>query len=185
MRLKAAGGDASIDAYSLDKKQYPSDLTGRFVTDSEVKYDEGSEHHVINKEVKSAPLAVYFDKKSFDKYWDSEVYPIQDGERFIPAEDGIYFTPSGYSGNQYYAHQTTENGDIVEEGSETMKVKYPDTYELSIMLPSIGQSISQMWDIIYGVGGLKDSAGNYLWDKYSLAFADKDNGTLIRNTDIR
>lgn len=181
MRVKAAGGGAEIDSYSADKKHYPSDLAGKFVIDSSIKYDDTSEHHVINKQVTNTPLAVYFDKKSFNKYWDSEVETISDGTM----DDAIYLTPSGYSGNQYYAHATKENDALVDDGSETMKVKYPDTYELSIMLPSIGQSISEMWDIVYGVGAYKDSTGNYLWNKDDLRFADKDTGILIRNTDVR
>lgn len=51
--------------------------------------------------------------------------------------DDILVEPSGYSGQQYENH----NG---------VQTAAPDTQELSIMLPSIGDAISDVWDLVYG-----------------------------------
>ena len=58
-------------------------------------------------------------------------------------------SPTGKSGNTYY-----ENGTFGQE-----KI---DTYELSMMLPSIGQAVSNLWDIVYGKGAYTDILGNTL-----------------------
>ena len=58
-------------------------------------------------------------------------------------------SPTGKSGNTYY-----ENGTFGQE-----KI---DTYELSMMLPSIGQAVSNLWDIVYGKGTYTDILGNTL-----------------------
>ncbi len=53
--------------------------------------------------------------------------------------DQIRITPTGLSGNTYNKHDGT-----VDQQSQV------DTQEISIMLPSIGNTISQVWDIVYG-----------------------------------
>ena len=57
-----------------------------------------------------------------------------------------------------------------------------DTYELSMMLPAIGETISKVWDIIYGKGEYKDTLGNRLWNKAALDLnenSDEENSDLI------
>jgi acylphosphatase len=48
-------------------------------------------------------------------------------------------TPTGLSGNVYNLH----------DGSVDLKAQ-ADTQELSIMLPSIGDTIAEIWDLVYG-----------------------------------
>lgn len=192
MRIKSANNNWN-NSYSSDDKKYPSDVTGRFVIDSKAtpQYNEtGVNHHVIDKKVENVPLAVYFDQASFNKYRDKEPAKTEQKDsigniNYIDTVDEIKLTPTGYSNNVYYAHATYENGVLVDDGSEVAPTKYPDTYELSMMLPSIGQSISKMWDSVYGRGLIKDSYNNYLLDESTLEFADEENDVYIRNIDHR
>jgi hypothetical protein len=47
--------------------------------------------------------------------------------------------PTGMSGHVYQHHDGTIHKDVAE-----------DIQEFSMMLPSIGDSIAKMWDIVYG-----------------------------------
>lgn len=116
-------------------------------------------------------LAIYWFKDGFNKYIDS-------ASKYN--EDIIKMSPTGKSGNTYY-----ENGTFGQE-----KI---DTYELSMMLPSIGQAVSNLWDIVYGKGTYTDILGNTLWDKgrtdYDFVYSkkpvegDEDSEDIkIRNT---
>ena len=116
-------------------------------------------------------LAIYWFKDGFNKYIES----VSEYN-----EDIVKMSPTGKSGNTYY-----ENGTFGQE-----KI---DTYELSIMLPSIGQAVSNLWDIVYGKGTYTDILGNTLWDKsrtdYDFVYSkkpvegDEDSEDIkIRNT---
>jgi hypothetical protein len=78
-----------------------------------------------------------------NKYYQGDIYYNKEGfnpeyrveKEYNLNNDTIKLTPTGYSGNTY-------GGD--EEVA--------DTYELSIILPSIGNTISSIWDIVYGLG---------------------------------
>ena len=77
------------------------------------------------------PAAIYYNKSGFNpriiSYSDEDI------------QDAITIEPTGRSGHSYNAH----------DGSYTKTVQ-PDTQELSIMLPSIGNSVASMWDVVYG-----------------------------------
>jgi hypothetical protein len=49
--------------------------------------------------------------------------------------------PTGQSGHEYNAH----------DGKGGLEIK-EDIQELSMILPSIGNSVSEMWNLIYGKG---------------------------------
>lgn len=51
--------------------------------------------------------------------------------------EGITIAPTGLSGNTYANHNGVATPEV-------------DTQELSIMLPSIGDAISDVWDLVYG-----------------------------------
>jgi len=70
-------------------------------------------------------------------------------------------------------------------GVEYSDTKGPaeDTYELSIMLPQIGNTISQIWDIIYGEPHLKDTAGRILLGGENSDLAATEE-TPLRNTHL-
>lgn len=107
-------------------------------------YGEWKEQSQIDSsiETKDIPAAIYFNKAGFDvnhtRYSNnSYIYPgftvhNYDQKNFIKVE------PTGLSGKIYH-----------DNGNETA---YPDTQELSIMLPALGDTIAHMWDLIYGAG---------------------------------
>lgn len=76
--------------------------------------------------------AIYWNNAGFNPGWISHSYE----------QNAITIEPTGYSGHQYEVHN----------GESTYGTKLPqvDTQELSIMLPGIGNAISDMWDIVYG-----------------------------------
>lgn len=55
-------------------------------------------------------------------------------------KDEINILPTGYSGKKYIHHD--EDGQFIAEA--------PDIQELVVNLPSIGNTISNVWDIVYG-----------------------------------
>lgn len=116
--------------------------------------------------------AVYWFEDGFNKYYDKE--PAQENNE-------ILLELTGDSGNFYYDNDI--NSDTY--GSLKQHVS-PDTYELSIFLPKLGQSISDIWDIIYGKGSVYDTLGNVLWKKddpiNGWDFAEESK--LIRNTNL-
>lgn len=95
------------------------------------------------------PAAIYYNKAGFDP----EVITKS------TLEDHILVEGTGVSGQQYSSHDAV--------GRET---SYPDIQELSMMLPSIGNSVSTMWDLIYG--------------DESLSTEETDDGKKKRNLDI-
>lgn len=103
------------------------EITGRWV-----KSDEPDE------KATAIPAAIYYNKDGFSA--DKIVYSPKG------VEDKITIEPTGLSGQQYNIHDNT--------GAKKPQV---DTQELSIILPSIGNSIAQMWDIVYGNKEINDS----------------------------
>lgn len=73
--------------------------------------------------------AIYYNKAGFNK----------DIINHSDEEDEIALTPTGYSGHRYPTHDSNGTQAIA-----------PDVNELSIMLPSIGNTIADVWDLIYG-----------------------------------
>lgn len=101
--------------------------------------------------------AIYYNRDGFDpdvvsKSWDRKYLhqlglagrrdPAVDPD-VSPSEDkgfvaeGITIAPTGLSGNTYANHNGVATPEV-------------DTQELSIMLPSIGDAISDVWDLVYG-----------------------------------
>lgn len=75
--------------------------------------------------------AIYFNKDGFNPEVISHV----------DQKDEVSILPTGISGQEYITH--TNNGDIIYE-------ERPDIQEITLNLPSIGNTISEIWDIIYG-----------------------------------
>ena len=68
---------------------------------------------------------------------------------------------------------TNSNSDFTAE-----KIEAPDVQELSIHLPSIGNAVSDMWDIVYGEGendenGKKIRKTNIDWDISGESYNDR------------
>lgn len=80
--------------------------------------------------------AIYYNADGFDPVTRSYVE-----EEIVREIEKIDITPTGYSGKKYNTHNPNNP-------SETASM--PDIQDLSIILPSIGNTISNVWDIVYG-----------------------------------
>ena len=160
MRIK----NAELDETSDDTKTKSDEVVIRTKT----TYDNntGTMYHV-NENINGA---IYYNKAGFGQ-------DVSAHEKDII--DTISILPTGKSGKDYNSHI----GDIED-------TKKPDIYEVSIMLPSIGNAIANMYDTIYGVNPKNDNK-RYLdieWkdveDKYlktgspDLGGATRDVSTL-------
>ena len=79
----------------------------------------------------SYDAAIYYNKAGFDK----KKRTYHEGKH----EDSINIKPTGQSGNKYNIH----------DGTSDVAVK-TDIQELQILLPSLGNTISDIWDLVYG-----------------------------------
>lgn len=184
MRVRASDG-----TFSFDNAEYPSDVKGNFIIDQKLRdgnarsretgyYPDNiwKDSHILEQKVVNKDLAIYFNKDGFNKK-----FPHFNENN----EDVINMMPTGYSTNKYYSHKIEdENGNTIRE-EELVPQQYPDTYELSIMLPSIGNTISKIWDIVYGEGAIYDTFGRFLWDKETKTFTQlpirDNNGRITKN----
>lgn len=166
--------------HSQDVTTYPSDVTGDYPT----------AHDVYSNQ----PLAVYYNKKGLNKFvsasnalealgipdtQDYMNYPIRNGSKY-ESKDFIGFTLSGRSGKFYSAQSSRPEVDM---------------YELSIMFPSIGETISKIYDLVYGKNRYHNTDGLHLYYKdpslvstdtvdYTTSyFANENNGIGFRNVD--
>ena len=96
-----------------------------------------------NKEKYEIPAAIFFNKDGFndEKINHTETTRKEEVENkeWDGKTDFISIKPTGWSGHQYSAH----------DGFKELKAA-PDTQELMVMLPSVGNVISNVWDIVYG-----------------------------------
>ena len=109
----------------------PSDEKAIYKTDT---YDKNLGYNEF-MEPSKYDAAIYYNKAGFDKNIRSKV---EINEEF---KDSIMIEPTGYSGQKYNAHSK-----ITPNKKEYKK----DIQELSIMLPSIGNTINDIWDLAYG-----------------------------------
>ena len=108
--------------------------------------------------------AIYYNKAGFNKKISTHSNLLP---RVTPIVDEISLTPTGFSGH-LYPHHTTEGINEVQ----------PDVNELTVMLPSIGDTVADMWDIIYGTAEIN---GTHKGDDET----GRGTGTYERNTVIR
>lgn len=183
LRLRGAQQYASSAYLSEEKRNIPftSDIDN-YILPSDVS---GS-IYLKDRELKDKPLAIYYNKKGFNKFLGAsngyadldskiEYYKARENQ-LTPEEEAIYrvykntqgyiekidpdtenkienknfisLTPTGISGKIY--------SNVDRDGGSNAA---PDMQELSIMLPSLGETISQMWDIIYGESKSVDANG--------------------------
>ena len=135
-----------------DVKDYPSDEETSW---SQIKMDtenNTSQKQYFNAETKQwqtaeskIPAAIYYNKAGFDpehiSYADENI------------TDKISIEPTGYSGHLYNQHDGTNRLAVSE-----------DTQEISVMLPSLGNTLAHVWDLVYG--------------------SEEQNGSLNRNLNI-
>lgn len=106
-------------------------------------------------EVDKVKKAIYFNMSGFDKNDNSAKVDLG-----TVGADYINITPTGVSGQKYNSHK---KGEPKEEA--------PDIQELSIHLPSIGNMMSDAWDIIHGPNR-DDSSADSLQGRLNF-FKDK------------
>lgn len=118
--------------------------------------------------------AIYYNKAGFDP----EISHYSEDEKYQVQGDSIQFESSGHSGHDYGSHGLPNNYAA-------------DVKELSVMLPSLGDTMAKVWDTVYGdreMNNLKD--GQYtenLKNKYvklNLTASEfKDKVTELQNLD--
>lgn len=166
---------ATISA-SNDRVEYP---TNEMTTWTKVEFDKSTnskktlyaqqnedgsiswvEDNPLVEQLPELGAAIYYNKEGFDaekvsKSWDRTYFhqrgmaeqrdpsvdpDVTSGPNAVEygfVKDEISLAPSGLSGQMYQNHN----------GAATPA---EDTQELSIMLPSIGDAISNVWDLVYG-----------------------------------
>ena len=173
-RLTSSGEaiPSSYIAARKDSKEYPSDATTTWVNQIyNFNNGETSDRIFIKDDgngnpdwVKvgderdtqaQVPAAIYFNKAGFDPKtvsysFDKEYsnWNTSDNTEFkYLVTDEITLSPSGQSGHSYSVH-----------GQKGLRNPAPDIQELAIMLPSIGDSMASIWDLIYGGRNLDPDA---------------------------
>jgi hypothetical protein len=163
-----SSGDMKISSYMptrRDERDYPSDVattwtnqiynpnngqtTERvFITDDGNKTPSWIDPKYVFDNKDQIPAAIYFNKAGFDseKITYSHDKEYRNWKNNL-VTDEISITPTGFSGHSYNIH-----------GQRGVKEPLPDTQELSIMLPSIGDSMAEIWDLIYGGRNLDPAA---------------------------
>lgn len=162
-----SSGEAIPSSYipaRKDSKEYPSDATTTWINQTyNFNSGETSDRVFIKDDgngnpdwvkvgderdsQEQIPAAIYFNKAGFDPEkvsysFDKEYrdWNVSENTEFkYLVTDEITLSPSGQSGHSYSVH-----------GQKGIKDTAPDIQELAIMLPSIGDSMASIWDLIYG-----------------------------------
>jgi hypothetical protein len=103
---------------------------------------------------------IYYNKAGFDK----------DLRTYIPNEDTRSKNTINYDRVESGKHYGYQDGPIYKAG-ET----YPDTYEWYFRLPVLGNTISSLWDAMYGYSGDANETGGIANNKRYLEFAQEEN----------
>lgn len=155
--------------YSTDVKVYPSDETTTWVrkeynkttelytyyyyakkdvedpetheTTSTWDWYTASELNADSTLTQDIPAAIYYNAAGFDSEYShySSDEPMIGESNGWDGEDRVLMAPTGVSGHVYQHHDGTIHQDVAE-----------DIQELSMMLPSVGNTIAKVWDIVYG-----------------------------------
>lgn len=150
-----------VDKYSVSllKDSYKSDedivwSNSNKEKDFTAAKDENGDLVWVDGENGKYPGAIYYNKAGFDS---------ANRNRADDEEDYISLESTGFS--QVYDEETQEwinqpynDEDNIIVGSKTSA---PDTKEIRINLPSVGNTISDVWDLIYG----KERNKTVEWDK--------------------
>ena len=134
--------------------------------------EEGEDERIY-----SIPAAIYYNKKGFDPTEVSYSSFIVDqldpnttntqydgaikDSNWQPNEDRVGFFPTGLSGHMYNNHDSSLEGEA-----------QVDTQEFVCMLPSIGNAISSMWDMVYGGRNTNDTIKHTLKRNLEMGWED-------------
>ena len=116
------------------------------------------------------PGAIYFNKAGFNP----------DVNVKSESTDYITLNPTGFSQIYDQGTDTWRNKEYTNKNSDRFneKIESPDVQELSIHLPSVGNAVSTMWDVVYGEGE-EDEDGNIVrktsidWDMTDEDYNDR------------
>lgn len=111
--------------------------------------------------------AIYFNKDGFDK--DTIHY----------SNDIIGSEPNAWTGENSIAVTATGQSGRIYDGKDSPT---PDIQELSIMLPALGDTVAELWDIAYG--GREINEINWNKSRYSTSEHDDNEYTNTRETEI-
>lgn len=136
LRVKE-GENENPKTTSSDNTIYPSDEVSSY---KKVTYDPVKGTESIT--TVSYPSAIYYNKAGFDKN-------VRTYDETLAGQDVIQVEPTGLSGNKYNTHTKS---DVTKEAI--------DIQELRIILPSLGNTISDLWDLAFGQVRNQDIAWN-------------------------
>lgn len=121
---------------------------------------------VQQKENGLLPAAIYYNKAGFNpaKHYSSDI------------TDRLQINPTGYSQKPltYNDNGEAESWELSQYNDHTRGLTSPqvDTQELSMILPSLGNAMNDIWDTVYGVG---------VDEKGKQAYLVNNKGELILN----
>lgn len=145
---------------SVNNNVYPSDEWASHYT---YDFNPGTGTNEQNEPQEYA-AAIYYNKDGFKK----ETRTYYTGNY----GDSIIIEPTGQSGNEYNIHDGSSNSEV-----------QPDIQEMRILLPSLGNTISDIWDIVYGYDPDNDNKRfrDIKWKDAVTGTEDEDLGGMTRN----
>lgn len=111
---------------SEDINIYPSDIKSEY---TKITYNPATGSQT--KKTVEYDGAIYYNKAGFDKN-------VRTHNDELDSQDIIQIEPTGLSGNKYNVHGSSQTREQV------------DIQELRIILPSLGNTISDIWDLAFG-----------------------------------
>ena len=144
------GSSGDIEA-TTDILEYPSDQTTRWINTiyknnnytNEYLHESSTDNSSAWEDTPSSiDGAIYFNRAGFEREYInySQDYPYTNRDLTLnPVVDEITLTPTGRSGHLYPTH-TTDGKNTVQN----------DVNELAVLLPSIGDTVADIWNVIYG-----------------------------------
>lgn len=154
MRIAKAG---TVDKdKTIDETEYPSDQNVKY---TKVTYNKDKDE--IKSDTVEYKGAIYYNKDGFGSV--NHIYKKD-------LDDQISVKPTGKSGMKYNQH-----GGKIELTSQ------PDIQEISIMLPSLGNTLCDIWDKVYGYNSTKVKNNRYRDIEWKDANPEKqeEDETLI------
>ena len=125
-------------------------------------YKEYNPETGLDEEIQPYPGAIYFNKDGFNPEIISHV----------EEKDEVSILPTGISGQKYITHNN--NGDIIYK-------ERPDTQEITLNLPSIGNIMSDVWDVVYGPSSWTDPTK---FRDMNLSWDDNTSGNRLVTEDL-
>lgn len=164
-----SGQEAVMYPYSTDTTIYPSDedVSWRRRIYGMDQYFNGESDTWEGFDGANLEGAIYFNKDGFDK--DTIHY----------SDDVIDSEPNSWTGGNSIAVTATGQSGRIYDGKNSPT---PDIQELSIMLPALGDTVAELWDIAYG--GREINEINWNKGKYSTSEHDDNEYSNTRETEI-